>query len=58
MHVTLVGYSWNIQGILLHIIFPEHYSGIFRGVSDGTFSEYSRNIPRECSTNSCLYSDT
>ena len=51
MHVTFVGYSWNNQGILLHSIFPEHYLGIFRGISWGTFSEYSGNISWECFTN-------
>ena len=25
MHVTFVEYSWNIQGIFLYSVFPEHY---------------------------------
>ena len=32
MHVTFVGYSWNIQGILLYSFFPEHYLGMFPGI--------------------------
>ena len=31
--VTFVGYSWNNQGIFLYSIFPEHYLGIFPGIS-------------------------
>ena len=49
MHLTCVGYSWNIQGIFLHSIFPEDYLGIFPGISYGTFCEYFGNI--SCSTN-------
>ena len=33
MHVTFVGYSWNVQRIFLYSIFPEHYLGIFPGTS-------------------------
>ena len=33
MHVTFVGYSWNVRGIFLYSIFPEHYLGIFPGIS-------------------------
>ena len=51
MNVTFVGYSWNIQGIFLQSIFPEHYLGIFLGISKGTFSEYSGNMLWERSTN-------
>ena len=51
MRLTFVGYSWNIQEIFLHSIFPEHYLGIFHRISKQTFSEYSRNISLECSTN-------
>ena len=51
MHVTFVVYSQNIQGMFLYLIFPEYYLGIFPGISKGTFSEYSRNIYWECSTN-------
>ena len=43
MDVTFVGYSWNNQGIFLYSIFLEHYLGIFPGISQGTFSEYSGN---------------
>ena len=28
-HGSFVGYSWNIQGIFLYSIFPEHYLGIY-----------------------------
>ena len=45
IHVTFIGYSWNNQGIFLYLIFHEHYLGIFPGISWGTFSEYSGNIP-------------
>ena len=51
MHVTFIGYLWNIRGIFLHSIFPEHYLGIFPGILQGTFSEYSGNISWECSKN-------
>ena len=51
IHVTLVGYSWNNQGIFLYSVFPEHYFGIFPGISYGNFSKYSGNISWECSTN-------
>ena len=37
--------------MFLYLIFPEYYLGIFPGISKGTFSEYSRNIYWECSTN-------
>ena len=50
-HVTLVGYSWNIQGIFIYSIFPEYYLEIFPEISEGTFSECSGNISWECSTN-------
>ena len=33
MHVTFVGYSWNIQGTFLYSTFLEHYLGIFPGIS-------------------------
>ena len=33
IHVTFVGYSWNIQGIFLYSIFPENYLEIFPGIS-------------------------
>ena len=36
-------YSWNIQGIFLYSIFPEHYLGLFPGMF-GTFSKYSGNV--------------
>ena len=49
--VTSVGHSWNNQGIFLYSIFPEHYFGIFPGISLGIFSEYTESISRECSTN-------
>ena len=51
MHAIFIGYSWNIQRILLYPIFPEHYLGIFPWSSQGTFCKYSRTIPWECSTN-------
>ena len=51
MYVTFVEYSWNNQEIFLYSIFPEHYLGLFPGISYGTFSEYSGNISWECSTN-------
>ena len=51
MHVTLVGYSWNNQGVFLYSVFPEHYFGIFPGISYINFSKYSGNISWECSTN-------
>ena len=56
MHVTFVGYSWNIQGIFLYSIFMEYYFGnipwnfignlwqIFREYTMGMFHEYSANI--------------
>ena len=56
LHVTFVGYSWNIQGIFIYSIFPEHYFGniprnfmgnffgIFRECIMGMFHEYSTNI--------------
>ena len=44
IRVTFVGCSWNNQGIFLHLIFPEHYFGIFPGNSLGTFSECTGNI--------------
>ena len=51
MRVTFVGYSWNNLGMLLHLIFPGHYFGIFPGISLGPFSEYTENISWECSAN-------
>ena len=33
MNVKFVGYSWNIQGIFPYSLFPEHYLGIFPGIS-------------------------
>ena len=32
IHVTFAGYSWNIQGMFLYSVFPEHYLGIFQGI--------------------------
>ena len=49
--LTFVGYLSSNQGIFIYPIFPEHYVGIFPGISQGTFSEYSENISWECSTN-------
>ena len=55
MHLTFVGYSWNIQGIFLYSIFLEHYFGniprnlignffqIFWEYIMGMFQEYSTN---------------
>ena len=51
IHVLFLGYSWNNQGIFLYSTIPEHYFGIFPGISLGTFSEYTGNISWECSTN-------
>ena len=51
MHVTFVGYSWNNQGTFLYSVLPEHYLGIFPGISQGTFSKYSGSMSLECSTN-------
>ena len=56
MHATIVGYSWNIPGIFLYSIFPEHHFGniprnfigslfrIFREYMTGMFHEYSTNM--------------
>ena len=33
MHVTFVGYSWNIEGIFLYSIFSGHYLEIFPRIS-------------------------
>ena len=56
MLVTFLGYSWNIQGILLYSIFPEHYFGnipwnfienlfrIYREYVIRMFQEYFTNI--------------
>ena len=33
MHLTFLKCSWNNQGIFLYSIFPEHYFGIFPGIS-------------------------
>ena len=51
MHVTSVRYSWNIQGIFLHSIFPEHYLGIFPGNFFWIFWEYIMGILHKYSTN-------
>ena len=56
MHITFVGYSWNIQGIFLYSIFLEHLfweyspefhrdiflniSGIYHGNAPGIFHEH------------------
>ena len=49
MHVTFVGYSWNIQGIFLYSIFLEHYLGIFPGIREpfpNIPGIYYGNVPR------------
>ena len=51
MHVTFVGYSWNIQGTFLYSVFPEHYLGVFPRMSYWTFFKYSGNIKSKCSAN-------
>ena len=50
MRVTFVGYSRNNQEIFLYLIFPEHYFGIFPGISFGTLSEYTGKILWKCFT--------
>ena len=55
MHVTFVGYSWNIQGIFLYSIFPERYFGNiprnFIGNFFQIFQEYIMGMSHEYSTN-------
>ena len=53
MHVTFVGYSWNIQGIFQHSVFPEHSPGNIRifNIPGICLREYSPEFHRECFPN-------
>ena len=51
MRVTLVGYSWNSQGIFLYSIFPGHYFVKLPKILFGIFSQYTGNISRKLSVN-------
>ena len=49
MHVTFVGYSWNIQGIFRHSIFPKHSPQNIRifNIPGISLREYSPEFQRE-----------
>ena len=51
LRVTLIGYSWNSQGIFLYSIFPEHYFVQLTKISFGIFSQYTGNTSRKLSAN-------
>ena len=46
MGATFVGYSWNIQGIFLYSIFPEHSPEFHRELFPNIPRIYHGNVPR------------